>query len=1099
MKFKYICDLFERLERVETADAAHHAKIQTDKHQSIIQYWFRDHRTLITDYEALLSCLLPAQRVDRVYGMGRSRVSRAFADCLGLGASRCKRLHEAPETEDLALLLESLVAQHGGGIGGVSATLSDVDQCFAQLAAITRFSGPKVRADIPESTPRHQRDILRPVITRLQSKEIKWFIRLLFKNLASVQLDYQFIVKVAHPLLPQALKVRESFHDALALLDDARVRTHMDDNYHQIDSISREILEDSLRPKVGSKIARPRFLKARSFKNCADLVGPRRWAIEPKYDGEYCQVHVDLTQGANCLQIFSKSGKDSTRDRAAVHGWLKEALQIGQACGFEKRCILEGELIVVDTRDNTIQAFDKIRKHVSRSGSFLGTKHDSPCHEHERLQVMFYDVLMIDDDMVLHKPYVERRQRLKQILPPRPGSSCRGHWSLLDFTTASHDQPRMIERALKYCFKKTRAKRDEGLVLKPADGSYLDFLPKQHAQPYNGVFIKLKGDYIPGLGDTADFAVVGAYTSSKHNIEPELLKQTKWTHFVLACLVNKSEVRAQKARPVLKVMGAVSRPCLSAEDMRFLSQHGQFRQSDQAGRGQTSFDLETSGVQGRPTIQFTKPFIVDVLGSSFERPPNAQFHMLRHPRIVKIHNNDRDICDIVSFNELQSMAMEALKIPNNVLEEEKKILQQIKQACQPKRSQFLESQSPARTNTSTASPASTRSSRTPNVLVRMDSCEMQDGDHRFVSPLAVKAARGKLLSTTKTATSAEPAMAKKTPSVERETRTRGAAHLQEISPPKKLCLQHSRSDLSEQTRHMQAVQTVHEKIAAPDARSVGEIFTTAPSSLTELAKFRPSPTDHFNMSAADMAAKSDSPRLMHHEGIEQIWDAHALPFRLDRTSPLKDVVIYVAPKVFGPDELIDPLIQSLRGYRVLDIQDWHRDQRPLARLLGPVVGESQSEDGADKLVLIDCRLGRGNEDLIDELMMIRLGLQETIDIWDWRALEAIQKLASFSVTGSFSKREFELLAETAERYLFGTVRLTTQTASDAVKEMGFKKATEQVVELRNARYCRLAQVFEEGQDGQEQMNIFDVGGDGSVSQALKSWIGEIRREKFDGR
>lgn len=45
--------------------------------------------------------------------------------------------------------------------------------------------------------------------------------------------------------------------------------------------------------------------------------------MERKYDGEYCQIHIDLEAGAdNWLKIFSKSGRDSTKDRARVHKYV---------------------------------------------------------------------------------------------------------------------------------------------------------------------------------------------------------------------------------------------------------------------------------------------------------------------------------------------------------------------------------------------------------------------------------------------------------------------------------------------------------------------------------------------------------------------------------------------------------------------------------------------------------------------------------------------------------------------------------------------------------------------------------------------------------
>jgi DNA ligase-4 len=78
-----------------------------------------------------------------------------------------------------------------------------------------------------------------------------------------------------------------------------------------------------------------------SFKNCFQLVGNRAWAAETKYDGgmfrlylkffthehkltttEYCEIHVNLEDSPKDIQIFSKNGKDATKDRHALHRYL---------------------------------------------------------------------------------------------------------------------------------------------------------------------------------------------------------------------------------------------------------------------------------------------------------------------------------------------------------------------------------------------------------------------------------------------------------------------------------------------------------------------------------------------------------------------------------------------------------------------------------------------------------------------------------------------------------------------------------------------------------------------------------------------------------
>jgi DNA ligase-4 len=108
------------------------------------------------------------------------------------------------------------------------------------------------------------------------------------------------------------------------------------------------------------------------------MIRQRRMSLERKYDGEYCQIHIDITKGQDCIQIFSKSGKDSTIDRAGIHDVIKRSLAIGEPhCKVSQRCILEGELLVWDDRDGKILEFHKLRKFLSRSGMFIGADLDS--------------------------------------------------------------------------------------------------------------------------------------------------------------------------------------------------------------------------------------------------------------------------------------------------------------------------------------------------------------------------------------------------------------------------------------------------------------------------------------------------------------------------------------------------------------------------------------------------------------------------------------------------------------------------------------------------------------------------------------------------
>ena len=520
------------------------------------------------------------------------------------------------------------------------------------------------------------------------------------------------------------------------------------------------------------------------------------------------------------------------------------------------------------------------------------------------------------------------------------------------------DPPRGIERALKNVFSKSCAKRYEGVVLKPANGAYLNLLPSQTSN-YDGVQIKLKSDYIPGLGDTADFAIIGAFSLAVHDVEPAPLKQTRWTHFVIACLMNKKQLQNGKARPVYKNLATISRPCVSHDDMLYLSHHGHLRQLHQADVGEecTPYDLQPDDAHSRPQALFKQPFIVELLGSSFERPPNSKHYMLRHPRIVKIHNDDRGVSDIISFEELQQLAKEAREIPPDILAEEKRVMEQIYTVCK------LRPCSLDKEPSQTTSPASTRSTRSPNVLVRMDSCEMTANDERFVSPLATRTGLGNARSFIETPSALKPT---EIPTAQRNenahSRKRKLANAQEISPPKKRSIQRSKSDGYEQTRQPPGdLPPTH----ICSVTSVGEIFETPPSRLHSARHIsrrtsssiqssrRPGDLDSSQTITKQLIAKlhSELRRIMPSNLKTVVWSARALPAALNRPSPLEESVILLSPEIATFKTLTEHLIPLVKASQTMQLHYWQRDRRPFADKTGHVVEESQSDPGTYRILV----------------------------------------------------------------------------------------------------------------------------------------------------
>ncbi|KAJ4293417.1 hypothetical protein N0V90_008700 [Kalmusia sp. IMI 367209] len=369
--------------------------------------------------------------------------------------------------------------------------IKKIDSLLTQLAAKYRFSDPFIQRqrDWHMSTDTE----LQYVLNRIESWEAKWFVRLLLREYSTISLDEAYVFQQYHFLLPDLLKFQNDFDAAFNMLRGNLSRYPPCPAPPSVKFMRIEAAQ-LLKAAVGIKVARPTFHKAWSFKHCIQLVGKRVWAAEVKYDGEYCEIHVDLENITNEIKIFSKNGKDATLDRQDLRDTIRSALRIGQSdCIFQRNCVVLAEMVLHSDKEQKILPFSKIRKHIKRSGSFFGTLHDSPPHEWEHLMLVFFDLLVLDDEAVMRKCLQERRRVLRDLIRTVPGRSLRSEWTLLDFR---YDHG---VTDLKQAFARSLADRQEGLILKPLNTPYFP-LSADMGSRQPGYFIKLKKDYLSDMG-----------------------------------------------------------------------------------------------------------------------------------------------------------------------------------------------------------------------------------------------------------------------------------------------------------------------------------------------------------------------------------------------------------------------------------------------------------------------------------------------------------------------------------------------------------------------------------------------------------------------
>jgi DNA ligase-4 len=664
--FGAICSLLQSVEIATTQLPRLPAKEEIESIRQVINSWFSKQRHNIDDPStnggAVLSALFPHRRKDRVYGLQTALLANKLATLLAFNHGQ-KALFDgwkSGKIGDLGAYTERAMMPWDGTFTTKRAISIDrVDQLLVQLAAKYRFSDEAIQK---RRNCHVKTDIeLKEIFVRLESWEAKWLVRLLLRDHCTIELDEQYFLRRYHFLLPDLLLFQNDFEAVFSMLR-GQLRSYPSVPPPSQEKSMRIEAAQLLTPVVGVKVGRPTFHKAWSFKHCSQLVGNRAWAAEVKYDGEYCEIHVDLDSAPNQIKIYSKNGKDATADRQRLHVTIRDALRIGRPdCLFKTKCVVLGEMVLYSDREKKILPFDKIRKHISRSSSFIGTLQDSFPHEWEHLMIVFFDLLVLDDEPVLRYCLQDRRAMLRDLIHVIPGRSMRSEWTLLDFKTGDG----MTD--LKQVFAWNLANRQEGLVLKPLHVPYFPLLTEQGHRPAV-FFIKVKKDYLSDMGgerDLGDFAIVGA--SFDAQVAPKTdLKPLHWTHFHLGCCTNKGAVQCSRAKPEFKIVATLSlNICIPKPDAKYLSIQGYVRQAELSKGGVTdAFDVRQSlDFDRRMTVAFKKPFVAEILGGGFEKLQNETFKMLRHPRVKKLHQ-DRTWEDCVTMEDLERMAEEKWDVPD---------------------------------------------------------------------------------------------------------------------------------------------------------------------------------------------------------------------------------------------------------------------------------------------------------------------------------------------------------------------------------------------------------------------------------------------------
>ncbi|OSD05314.1 hypothetical protein PYCCODRAFT_1385066 [Trametes coccinea BRFM310] len=640
--------------------------------------------------------LFPEEDVHRKYGMQEARLAEYIAKIIGVSSAshgRGERLRKWKGEDSLGCLgyeVETVMASSSTAYTG-TLSLGAVDVLLSELAAACAFSADAVRQS--RSGSRRSREaIISEIYTSLAPFECSVVTQVILKDLRP--LLYPIPKSASH--YTSAL-LRYKSNAVMMLSKEAAMHAWDPSGRFSVIFKTRANLADAAdafegfvngeglpQPTVGSPIQIPKCVKGQGTAHSLKaLKGADKVWVETKYDGERAQIHVWLDEdGVPHIRIFSKSGRDSTLDRAGIHAVIYDALGISHADtfamegpdpeprqpAFKHSIVVEAEMVAYSDVLEGIDEFWRIRSLIGRTA--IGVRHKSPlAPSSTQLEVMetqcsmvsngsdggtrhlalvFFDILLLDGVSLLGFSYGHRRSILETLVRTRLGYAMLAERTCVELGRAD------TEEKLRRAFARVIADHQEGVVLK-ADGA-------RYAEK-RWPWVKLKRDYIPGHGDTVDLVMLAA-SWDKDRARELRVPPTAYTTFYFGALANGDELKAHpKHLPRFEVLFTASYGLgrEQLEELNFIIKSSDPVPYSQCATAGLSYAFNMCPALTPPAVFLRQPLLAELFGAGFTKAPRNLFYALRFPRITKVfRHSDRPWIDGTSLQELQQIARAAV-------------------------------------------------------------------------------------------------------------------------------------------------------------------------------------------------------------------------------------------------------------------------------------------------------------------------------------------------------------------------------------------------------------------------------------------------------
>lgn len=344
------------------------------------------------------------------------------------------------------------------------------------------FNDMRKLADVVGSGSQEKKlNMIAEMIVSAKPKEARYIIRTILANLRIGASD-----GILRDAIVKSFLSDEDRGEATAAVEHA---LNIVADFGEVAQIAKEKGIAGLK-KVRIEIGKPiQVMLAEKAESLEEILKKyKKLAIEWKFDGMRAQIH----KKGDKIWVYTRRLEDVTKQFPDLVKLAKESIRA-------KECVIEGEALAINAKTGEPLPFQMLSQRVQRKYDIERMAREIP------IQMNLFDAIYLDGELLIEKPFVERRKILERITKPIPGK----------MQLAKQITTDDLRDAEKF-YKSALEARQEGVMLKVLDSSYV------FGRHVDG-WVKIK----PTM-ETLDLVITGATWGEG--------ARANWlTSFVLAC------------------------------------------------------------------------------------------------------------------------------------------------------------------------------------------------------------------------------------------------------------------------------------------------------------------------------------------------------------------------------------------------------------------------------------------------------------------------------------------------------------------------------------------------------------------------------------